>query len=95
MAATTASAAGGGAPTSGSETIVVYHIDEEETPYRIRLPVSSDKVTLADFKNALPRPNFKFFFKSEDADFGIVKEEINDDNARLPLLNGRVESWVR
>lgn len=25
----------------------------------------------------------------------VVKEEISDDNARLPCFNGRVVSWVR
>jgi hypothetical protein len=29
-------------------------------------------VTLADFKNVLNRPNYKFFFKSMDDDFGWV-----------------------
>lgn len=52
------------------ETKVIYHIDDEDTPYLIKLPVSSDKVTLGDFKNALNRPAYKFFFKSMDDDFG-------------------------
>lgn len=25
----------------------------------------------------------------------VVKEEISDDNAKLPCFNGRVVSWVR
>ncbi|XP_045155027.1 segment polarity protein dishevelled homolog DVL-1 isoform X1 [Echinops telfairi] len=29
-----------------------------------------------------------------DQDFGVVKEEISDDNARLPCFNGRVVSWL-
>lgn len=53
-------------------TVVIYHIDDEETPYRTKLFVSGDQVTLADFKGALNLPrNYKFFFKSEDADFGL------------------------
>ena len=39
----------------------------------VKLPVSPDKVTLGDFKNVLNRPNYKFFFKSMDDDFGVVK----------------------
>lgn len=54
------------------ETKVIYHIDEEETPYLVKLPISPDKVTLSDFKNVLNRPNYKFFFKSMDDDFGYV-----------------------
>ena len=52
------------------ETKIIYHIDDEDTPYLIKLPVPADRVTLGDFKNALNRPNFKFFFKSMDDDFG-------------------------
>ncbi|XP_041378057.1 segment polarity protein dishevelled homolog DVL-3-like isoform X2 [Gigantopelta aegis] len=76
------------------ETKIIYHIDDEDTPYLIKLPVPADRVTLGDFKNALNRPNFKFFFKSMDDDFGVVKEEIIDDEAHLPCFNGRVVSWL-
>jgi segment polarity protein dishevelled len=78
------------------ETRVVYHIDDEETPYLVKLNVPSNKVTLADFKNALnlPRSNYKFFFKSMDDDFGVVKEEIVDEQSRLPMFKGRVVSWL-
>ena len=55
------------------ETKVIYHIDDEDTPYLVKLPVAPDKVTLGDFKNVLNRPNYKFFFKSMDDDFGVVK----------------------
>jgi hypothetical protein len=38
-------------------------------------------VTLADFKAGIPVHfhKFKFFFKSKDDDFGVVKEEIIED----------------
>ncbi|XP_064161133.1 segment polarity protein dishevelled homolog DVL-1-like isoform X2 [Anguilla rostrata] len=80
-----------------AETKIIYHIDEEETPYLVKLTVPPEKVTLADFKNVLnnrPVNSYKFFFKSMDQDFGVVKEEISDDNARLPCFNGRVVSWL-
>ncbi|XP_059352330.1 segment polarity protein dishevelled homolog DVL-3-like isoform X1 [Daphnia carinata] len=77
-----------------SETKIIYHIDEEETPYLVKLTIPPDQVTLADFKNVLNRPNYKFFFKSMDDDFGVVKEEIVDDDAHLPCFNGRVISWL-
>lgn len=82
------------------ETKIFYYIDEEDTPYLIKLPgVRKDQVTLSAFKLALQlhnRPNsYKFFFKSLDTDMGVVKEEIHDDKARLPLCeNGRIVSWV-
>ncbi|XP_052759646.1 segment polarity protein dishevelled homolog DVL-3-like isoform X2 [Mya arenaria] len=76
------------------ETKIIYHIDDEDTPYLIKLNIPADRVTLGDFKNALNRPNYKFFFKSMDDDFGVVKEEIIDEEQRLPCFNGRVVSWL-
>ncbi|XP_066997282.1 segment polarity protein dishevelled homolog DVL-3 isoform X2 [Anabrus simplex] len=76
------------------ETKIIYHIDDEETPYLVKLTIAPERVTLADFKNVLNRPNYKFFFKSMDDDFGVVKEEIVDDDAHLPCFNGRVVSWL-
>ncbi|KAK7602573.1 hypothetical protein V9T40_008162 [Parthenolecanium corni] len=76
------------------ETKIIYHVDDEETPYLVKLPIAPDKVTLADFKNVFNRPNYKFFFKSMDDDFGVVKEEIMEDDAHLPCFNGRVVSWL-
>ena len=83
-------AAGGGA----QDTKIIYHVDDEETPYLVKIPKPSDQVTLGDFKNVIQRPNYKFFFKSMDDDFGVVKEELVDDDALLPCFNGRVVSWV-
>ncbi|KAL7400938.1 hypothetical protein ABVT39_020198 [Epinephelus coioides] len=76
------------------ETRVIYHLEDQETPYLIRISVPAQRVTLADFKHVLNKPNVKFFFKSVDDDFGVVKEEISDDNARLPFVNGRVVCWL-
>jgi len=52
------------------ETKIIYHMDDEETPYLVKLNISPERVTLADFKNVLNRPNYKYFFKSMDDDFG-------------------------
>ncbi|XP_018404677.1 PREDICTED: segment polarity protein dishevelled homolog DVL-3 isoform X3 [Cyphomyrmex costatus] len=76
------------------ETKIIYHMDDEETPYLVKLNISPERVTLSDFKNVLNRPNYKYFFKSMDDDFGVVKEEIIDDDAHLPCFNGRVVSWL-
>ncbi len=54
------------------ETKIIYHIDEEETPYLVKIPLPPDRVTLADFKSVFTRPSYKFFFKSFDDDFGYV-----------------------
>lgn len=52
------------------ETKIIYHVDDEETPYLVKIPKPPDQVTLGDFKNVINRPNYKFFFKSMDDDFG-------------------------
>uniref|UniRef100_A0A8C6VMT9 Dishevelled segment polarity protein 3 n=1 Tax=Naja naja TaxID=35670 RepID=A0A8C6VMT9_NAJNA len=79
---------------AASETKIIYHLDDQETPYLVKLPLPAERVTLGDFKALLNRPNYKFYFKSMDDDFGVVKEEISDDNAKLPCFNGRVVSWL-
>ena len=81
---------------NSDETRVIYHIDDEETPYLVKLNVPPSKVTLGDFKNVLnlPRNGYKFFFKSMDDDFGVVKEEIVDEGIKLPIFKGRVVSWL-
>ncbi|XP_076028009.1 segment polarity protein dishevelled homolog DVL-3 [Genypterus blacodes] len=76
------------------DTRVIYHLEDQETPYLIRISVPMERATLADLKHVLNKPNHKFFFKSMDDDFGVVKEEISDDNARLPCFNGRVICWL-
>ncbi|RXM29293.1 Segment polarity protein dishevelled-like DVL-3 [Acipenser ruthenus] len=57
------------------ETKIIYHIDDQETPYLVKLHIPADRVTLADFKNVLNKPNYKFFFKSMDDDFGWVQQQ--------------------
>lgn len=86
----------GGGGGGGQETKVIYHIDDETTPYLVKIPIPSAQVTLRDFKMVLNKQNnnYKYFFKSMDADFGVVKEEIADDSTILPCFNGRVVSWL-
>lgn len=52
------------------ETRVIYHLEDQDTPYLVRIGVPAQRVTLADFKQVLNRPHAKFFFKSVDDDFG-------------------------
>ncbi|XP_055603273.1 segment polarity protein dishevelled isoform X1 [Uranotaenia lowii] len=92
---------GGGGSNSGGgggggETKVIYHIDDESTPYLVKIPLPSSQVTLKDFKLVLNKQNmnYKYFFKSMDADFGVVKEEIADECTILPCFNGKVVSWL-
>lgn len=64
---------GGTGAGGGQETKVIYHIDDETTPYLVKIPMPSVSVTLRDFKIVLNKQNlqnYKYFFKSMDADFG-------------------------
>lgn len=76
------------------ETKVIYYIDDEETPYLMKISQSPGQVQLKDFKAQLNRTYQKFFFKSVDDDFGVVKEELAEDEAVLPNVKGRVVCWV-
>ena len=52
------------------ETKVIYYIDDEETPYLMKISQSPGQVQLKDFKAQLNRTYQKFFFKAVDDDFG-------------------------
>lgn len=83
---------------SDQETKIIYYkdTDADKVPYMIKLSIAPDKATLRDFKQALnvnPR-QFKFFFQQIVEDFGVVKEEICDDDTKLPFVNGRAVSWL-
>ena len=78
------------------ETKIIFYMDDDKMPYLIKLNMSPDTACLKDFKLALNANAklFKFFFQTIVDDFGVVKEEIMDDTARLPCVNGRVVSWL-
>ena len=81
---------------ANEETKVCVIVDSR-TPVIIKVPVPSTRITLADLKLALPaidRPNYKYFFKSNDSEFGIVKEEIQEDDCQLPTYRNRVVAWI-
>lgn len=88
--------------TAPQETKIIYYLDDEDTPYSSKLPIPPEEVTLKDFKSILSIPNgnnnksnsFKFSFKTEDEELGIVKEVVKDDDARLPVWKGRVVCWI-
>ena len=52
------------------ETKIVYYIGDEQTPYMKKINLPPNLITLADFKSAVSKPNYKYFFKAQDQDFG-------------------------
>jgi segment polarity protein dishevelled len=64
------------------ETKVIYHVDEEATPYLVKVGVAPNQITLGDLKSVLrSKSQYKYFFKSKDQDFGSVENQsINQSN---------------
>uniref|UniRef100_A0A8C6SCS0 DIX domain-containing protein n=1 Tax=Neogobius melanostomus TaxID=47308 RepID=A0A8C6SCS0_9GOBI len=56
----------------GESTRVIYHLEDQHTPYLVRIGVPAQRVTLA-----------RFFFRSEDRDFGSVRVQSGFTNAHL------------
>ena len=52
------------------ETKVIYYIDDEETPYLLKISQPPAEVQLKDFKALLNRSYQKFFFKAVDDEIG-------------------------
>uniref|UniRef100_A0A6G1SJF5 Segment polarity protein dishevelled DVL-3 n=1 Tax=Aceria tosichella TaxID=561515 RepID=A0A6G1SJF5_9ACAR len=81
-------------PTDETKVCVIV---DSKTPVIIKVPVPPSRITLHDLKVALPaidQPSFKYFFKSNDSEFGIVKEEIQDNDSQLPTYRNRVVAWI-
>lgn len=88
---------GRSAKTAIHDETKVCVIVDSRTPVIIKVPVAPSRITLADLKLTLPaidQPNYKYFFKSNDSEFGIVKEEIQDDDCQLPTYRNRVVAWI-
>ncbi|XP_034268556.1 axin-2 isoform X1 [Pantherophis guttatus] len=74
-----------------SELVVTYFFCGEEIPYRRLLKAPS--LTLGHFKEQLSKKgNYRYYFKkaSDEFDCGAVFEEIWDDDAILPMYEGRI-----
>ncbi|RNA38516.1 segment polarity dishevelled -like protein [Brachionus plicatilis] len=84
--------------TEMEATKIIYYTHGTEMPFLITINIAPEKARLKDFKQALNcglvNKNTKYFFKAIVDDFGTVKEELSDDDAVLPSLNGRVVAWL-
>jgi len=73
---------------------VVYSFCDDRVPFVTRIPAPA--VTLLRFKRHLPkRGNYRYFFKKQCEEFGLVMEELTDDQATVPTFEGRVFAQVR
>ncbi|KAL5971558.1 Axin-1 [Taenia solium] len=86
----------GGGGSGGSGGLVVgYYLCDDPVPYRSQWP--SNVITLGQFKHLVPKKGlFRFFFKttSDEFDSGVVHQEISNDDAVLPLWEGKVVAKV-
>jgi len=82
-----------GSPTT--VTKVVYFTPRSVTPFMSTIPKAVGKISLRDFKTLFDRPGFyRYHFKTMDKEFGMVKEEISDDDKVLPGVEGKIVVWV-
>lgn len=82
--------------TRPEETKIMYYRDNDDVPTMIRVNLPPESITLSDFKAAIHlKPGcHKFFFKNTLEDIGIVKEEITDDDAKLPVFKGNIVCYI-
>lgn len=76
--------------------IGLFIIIDSKPPIFKKVPETPGRMTLGRFKDytSLHNDCYKFYFQSHDTEFGTVKEELVDDDAILPVENGRVVAWV-
>lgn len=91
-------------PTGPTFSLVVgYYLCDDPVPYRtvwtgpLVSPDSPPFITLGQFKQLVAKKGvYRYFFKTASDDFGTgcVHEEVGDDNAILPLWEGKVIARV-
>lgn len=78
-----------------SSTKVIYFTERTVTPFMSTINKRLGEIRLRDFKNMFDRPGlFRFHFKSHDPEYGMVKEEIVNDDDILPGVEGKIIAWV-
>ncbi|XP_042878037.1 uncharacterized protein LOC122257058 isoform X2 [Penaeus japonicus] len=100
-ASTAGGGLGGGGGGSGSvvgaateSTTVIYNFHDDDVPFVTRIPTRP--VTLRRFKQHLPKKgNYRFFFKKQCKEFGVIQEELTDDQIILPLFDGKIFAQIR
>uniref|UniRef100_A0A8C2JPM3 DIX domain containing 1a n=1 Tax=Cyprinus carpio TaxID=7962 RepID=A0A8C2JPM3_CYPCA len=81
--------------SAAASTKVLYYTDRSLTPFLVNIPKRLGEVTLQDFKAAVDRHGgFRYHFKSQDPEFGTVKEEVFQDDAVIPGWEGKIVAWV-
>ncbi|XP_071746404.1 dixin isoform X2 [Lepeophtheirus salmonis] len=81
--------------THPPSTKILYFTNKSVTPFMSTVSKRIGEIVLRDFKNIFDRPGFyRYHFKTMDQEFGMVKEEISDDETILPGTEGKIVVWV-
>ncbi|KAK7024514.1 Dixin [Halocaridina rubra] len=76
-------------------TKVIYFTERTVTPFMSTINKRLGDIRLREFKAMFDRPGiFRFHFKSHDPEYGMVKEEIINDDDVLPGVEGKIIAWV-
>jgi len=80
-----------------TSTKCIYYIHKETQPYCVTLFKKNDSVTLQDFKDNVklePSCKYRFFFKTQEPEFGYLKEEVSCNETILPSFENRIVAWI-
>lgn len=80
-----------GTVSQGDSVVVGMYYEQEPIPYRFTL--SGRNITLEQIRHLnTKRGSYKYFFKRDSDEFGegAVFEEIKDDNAIVPMWDGKI-----
>lgn len=71
-------------------------IVNSKTPIILKVTTGPYGLSLGEFKRitSLHGEGFKYYFKSIDNEFGVVKEELSEDDSIIPCDKNRIVAWV-
>ena len=85
--------AGSAGPNNFIIAMYSFPQEKEDTPYRIKIPFFGpiNTVALQKVKEHLPKKgnNYRFFFKG-NFDGEVCFEEVTDNNAHVPTIDGKI-----
>ncbi|XP_042856469.1 LOW QUALITY PROTEIN: dixin-A-like, partial [Penaeus japonicus] len=76
-------------------TKIIYFTERTVTPFMSTINKRlGDIINLQDLKYVVKPETLRFHFKSHDPEYGMVKEEIFNDDDILPGVDGKIIAWV-
>lgn len=75
----------------------IYYLNKQPQPYHVTITKNIEDISLYDFKANIKldtSTNYRFFFKTQEPEFGFLKEEIINDDKILPCFENRIVAWI-